>query len=211
METQNKHLDDIIAIRRMMEKSSKFLSLSGLSGIFAGICALIGAFVAYFFILDNGSIKYNEYLNSLSETSTNSLRLKLFFDAILVLFFALGGALYFSIRKAKKNNQKIWNKTSKQLILQLFIPLLTGGIFSLILIWHHNIQLVASTTLIFYGLALVNAGKYTLNEIHYLGICEIILGLLSGVFLNYGILFWSLGFGVLHIVYGYVMYMKYER
>ena len=137
--------------------------------------------------------------------------MKLFFDAILVLFFALGGALYFSIRKAKKNNQKIWNKTSKQLILQLFIPLLTGGIFSLILIWHHNIQLVASTTLIFYGLALVNAGKYTLNEIHYLGICEIILGLLSGVFLNYGILFWSLGFGVLHIVYGYVMYMKYER
>ena len=96
------------------------------------------------------------------------------------------------------------------MLIHLFIPLLAGGIFSLLLIWHNNITLVASTTLIFYGLALVNAGKFTFGEIHYLGLSEIVLGLLAGFFLNYGLLFWALGFGLLHIVYGWVIYKKYQ-
>ncbi|MGE5429024.1 MAG: hypothetical protein ACM3O8_14110, partial [Methylococcaceae bacterium] len=65
--------------------------------------------------------------------------------------------------------------------------------------------------LIFYGLALVNAGKFTLSEVHYLGITEIVLGLMAAVFINWGLLFWALGFGVMHIVYGMMMYYKYER
>ncbi len=211
METKNKPLDDILAIRNMMERSSKFLSLSGLSGVFAGCCAIVGAAVAYFGILKAGSIKYNEYTRSLSEVSTREIRLELMGLALVVLALALGGALYFSVRKAQKSKQNFWNKASKQLLIQLFIPLFTGGMFSLLLIWHNNIDLVASTTLIFYGLALVNAGKFTFGEVHYLGLSEIVLGLLAGVFLHFGMVFWILGFGVLHIVYGLVMYRKYER
>ena len=71
--------------------------------------------------------------------------------------------------------------------------------------------LVAPTTLLFYGLALYNAGKYTLDEIRYLGVSEIILGLLGCIFIGYGLMFWALGFGVLHIVYGFMMWWKYER
>jgi hypothetical protein len=211
METKNKPLDDILAIRNMMERSSKFLSLSGLSGVFAGCCAIVGAAVAYFGILKAGNIKYNEYMRSLSEVSTREIRLELMGLALVVLALALGGALYFSVRKAQKNKQNFWNKASKQLLIHLLIPLFTGGIFSLLLIWHNNIDLVASTTLIFYGLALVNAGKFTFGEVHYLGLSEIVLGLLAGVFLHFGLVFWILGFGVLHIVYGLVMYRKYER
>jgi len=211
METKNKPLDDILAIRNMMERSSKFLSLSGLSGVFAGCCAIVGAAVAYFGILKAGNIKYNEYMRSLSEVSTREIRLELMGLALVVLALALGGALYFSVRKAQKSKQNFWNKASKQLLIHLFIPLFTGGIFSLLLIWHNNIDLVASTTLIFYGLALVNAGKFTFGEVHYLGLSEIVLGLLAGVFLHFGMVFWILGFGVLHIVYGLVMYRKYER
>jgi hypothetical protein len=58
---------------------------------------------------------------------------------------------------------------------------------------------------------LINASKYTFNDIRYLGFCEIILGLGAAVYVGYGLYFWALGFGILHIIYGAMMYYKYER
>jgi hypothetical protein len=72
-------------------------------------------------------------------------------------------------------------------------------------------ELVASVMLIFYGLSMVNAGKFTFGEIHWLGLTEIALGILAGVFINFGLLLWTIGFGLMHIVYGTVMYYRYER
>lgn len=200
-----------MAIRNMMERSSKYLSLSGLSGVFAGCCALAGAAVAYFIILDAGNIKFSNYPIDQNIDATFSINKGLFITALLVLIAAFSGAVFFSYRKAKRNKLQFWNKTTKQLLTHLFIPLVTGGLFSLLLIFQNSIHLVAATTLIFYGLALVNAGKYTFGEIHYLGLSEIVLGLLAGLFFHYGLLFWTIGFGVLHIVYGLAMYRKYER
>lgn len=211
MESNYKPQEDLMAIRNMMERSSKYLSLSGLSGIFAGCCAIAGVAIAYFFILDAGSIEYDEYMRSLGNASTLSIRIGLLITAVAVLIVAFCGAIFFSVRKAKRKKLQFWNKTTKQLITHLFIPLIAGGLFSLILIYQNNIHLVASTTLIFYGLALVNAGKFTFGEIHYLGLSEIALGLLAGLFMNFGMLFWTLGFGVLHIVYGFAMYLKYDK
>jgi len=203
--------EDLLAIRNMMERSSKFLSLSGLSGIVAGISALVGAAVAYFLILDSGQVQYDEYLRGLGNTSTSSVRLLLGIDALAVLAVASFGAFYFSMLKSKKANQPLWTNSTRRLLGHLLIPLVTGGLFAIILVTRNNIQLVASVTLIFYGLSLVNAGKFTFGEIHYLGLAEIVLGILAGIFVNYGLLFWAIGFGVMHIVYGIVMYYKYER
>jgi hypothetical protein len=212
MKTKNKDpKEDLLAIRNMMERSSKFLSLSGLSGVFAGFCALAGAAVAYFLIQDSGQIQYDQYLQSLSNTSTNSVRLFLGIDAVAVLIVASLGAFYFSIRKSRKANQPFWTNPTRNLFGHLLIPLVTGGIFAVILVSRNNIQLVAPVTLIFYGLSLVNAGKFTFGEIHYLGLTEIVLGILAGIFINQGLLFWTLGFGVMHIAYGVVMYYRYER
>ena len=203
--------EDLQAIRNMMERSSKFLSLSGLSGVVAGICALIGAAVAYFLILDSGQVQYDQYLRGLENASTSSVRMLLAIDALVVLMVASLGAFYFSFQKSKKAKQPLWTNSFKSLLGHLLIPLVTGGIFAIILVTRNDIQLVASVTLIFYGLSLVNAGKFTFGEIHYLGLTEIGLGILAGIFVNYGLLFWALGFGVMHIVYGIVMYYRYER
>jgi hypothetical protein len=203
--------EELQAIREIMERSSKFLSLSGLSGIFAGVCALIGAAVAYFIILDTGHILSNDYLQSLGGAPTSKMGLYLAIDALLVLVIASLGAIYFSIRKAKQAGQPFWSGSSRRLFGHLLIPFVTGGIFAIILVLRNEIELVASVTLIFYGLSLVNAGKFTFGEVHYLGLTEIVLGILAIVFINQGLLFWAIGFGVMHIVYGVVMYYKYER
>jgi len=203
--------EDLQTIREIMERSSKFLSLSGLSGIFAGVCALIGAAIAWFFILESGHVQSVEYMRIPGGWSTSGIRFYLALDAILVLGFAVLGAIYFSQRKARKGGQRFWTNLTQRLLVHLMIPLVSGGIFTLILVFQNNLELVASVMLIFYGLSLVNAGKFTFSEIHYLGMTEIILGILAGVFINHGLLFWTIGFGLMHIVYGVVMYYRHER
>jgi hypothetical protein len=203
--------EDLQTIREIMERSSKFLSLSGLSGIFAGMCALAGAAFAWFFIMDSGHGEYVEQILGRGGSLTSATMFYLALDAVLVLGFAFGGTVYFSQRKAAKAGQPLWNHSTRRVLVHLMIPLVSGGLFTLILALQNNMELVASVMLIFYGLSLVNAGKFTFGEIHYLGLIEIGLGILAGLFVDYGFLLWVIGFGVMHIVYGTFMYYRYER
>jgi hypothetical protein len=197
----NRQAEDIKVIREMMEKSSKFLSLSGLSGVVAGITAIAGAAFAYFYLLRDPSL--TDY-NQLQEACI------LLADALTVLFISIGFGIYFSRKKAKKHKQKLLNSVTKRIMYNMAIPLVTGGIFSLVFLLRGDTEIVTASTLLFYGLALVNASKYTLDEVHYLGITEIVLGLLASIFLHNGIWFWTVGFGLCHIFYGLAMYFKYD-
>jgi len=203
--------EDLQAIRDIMERSSRFLSLSGLSGIFAGICALIGVAIGWFVILDSGYAKYEEQMPVTGSAICQNIDLCLVIDALLVLGSALFGAVYFSNRKARKAGRQLWNKQTRRVLIHLMIPLAAGGLFILILMFRNHLDMIVPAMLVFYGLALVNAGKFTFGEIHYLGLTEIVLGILAGIFINYGILLWTIGFGLMHIVYGTVMYFRYER
>lgn len=206
MKNTTDHLQDLSEIRSMMERSSRFLSLSGLSGIFAGICALVGAFAAARYLNMRWDLSYQYPIRS-------DANLYWFFvlNAASVLSLSLAGGVYFTTRQARKKGQRIWDATTRRLLINLFIPLVAGGLFCLLLLIHAP-WLIASATLIFYGLALINGSKYTFNDVRYLGLCEIVLGLICGYFAETGLslLFWALGFGVLHIVYGLLMYKRYE-
>lgn len=210
MKNDSKSSEDIKAIRKIMEESTRFLSLSGLSGVFAGITAIAGALVAYFFILDNESIQYENYLRNLSLHESLVIRWQLIADAAIVLLLSVLFSFYFSIKKAKRDGKNFWTPVSKRLLINLMIPLATGGIFTIELLIQNQIQLLVPCFLIFYGLALVSAGKFTIGEVFYLGLLEIITGLVSAFIPGWGLIFWIFGFGILHIIYGLAMYRKYE-
>ena len=201
------YLKDIQDIKEMMSKSSQFISLSGLSGILAGVYALVGAWMAYKTIYFDTSTMGNYKHLVISQEAVY----KLLVIAAAVVILSLATGLFLSIRKAKKNNETVWNSAAKRLFINFMIPMVTGGFFILFLIEKEMLGLVAPLTLLFYGLACVNASKYTLGGVRYLGITMIVLGLLSTWFLGYGLLFWAIGFGFCHILYGSVMYFKYER
>ena len=189
-----------------MEKSSRFISLSGLSGVFAGLTALIGAGYVYTIFQREGISYFDGKRNYYSHALINEL----FLVGIIILLAAVFFGFIFTYRKSRKKNLPIWDKTTRRLLATFAVPLISGGIFCLALAKYNLFGLITPATLVFYGLALVSAERYTLPDVKYLGFCEIALGLVSLFFLGSGLLFWAVGFGVLHIVYGIVMHRKYE-
>ena len=201
-----KYQEDIAHIHSMMERSSRFISLSGISGIFAGLIALAAAGLACYFLNKNGL----DYFEGRRSAYPDELLIELFLTGIIALIAALACGIFFTVSKSRKNKMPIWNGLTKRLLLSLFIPLIAGGIFCIALFYNGQLAFVAPATLIFYGLALINAGKYTFSDIVYLGYCELALGLAAMFFSNYGLLFWAAGFGLLHIIYGLLMHKKYH-
>ncbi len=218
--------DELVSIRSMMERSSKFISLSGLSGILAGVYALVGATCAYYCLYYQLSDKFNPYVTHriiLNNVPTevpafdryiidyNSILLPLLITALLVLIASIGTGIFLSVRKAKRKGQPIWSSTSRSLLFHMAVPLITGGLLILILIARGHYGITAPVSLIFYGLSLISASSYTFSMVKYLGLCEIVLGLIAACLPGFGLLFWAIGFGVLHIIYGSLMYLKYDR
>jgi len=197
--------DDIASIRSLMERSSKFISLSGLAGILAGVYALTGAAAAFYLIREPLNYQQIPFLHLVS------ILPYLIGIALVVLIASLATGVLLTYRKAKRKGQPIWGKTSRELLFNMAIPLVTGGLLILILLYRGYFGLVAPASLIFYGLALLAAGNFTFSDVKILGISEIILGLITACLPGYGLLLWAIGFGVLHIVYGWVMYIKYDR
>jgi hypothetical protein len=207
MKEVHQYEKDLASIRTIMERTVKVISLSGLSGVLSGIYALVGAVAAYFIVYYPIS-PFQYRIDSIREPQT---LWQLIFVAAIVLALSLVTALWLSIKKADKNGVRLWNSASKRLLLNFSIPLITGGFFILILLYTGHFGLAAPASLIFYGLALIHGSANTVDEIRYLGFLEIMLGLISSLLQGYGLIFWAIGFGVLHIIYGAIMYNKYDK
>lgn len=212
MDNQKEQLEAIRDIRNLMERSSRFLSLSGLAGVVIGIAAIAGIAAAYAYMglaIDQGGY-HTLILNEKGEPNRDIFRF-LLMDVLLVLVFSIVTVTIMAMKKADKQGLPKWDGTAKRLSVQLAVPMLSGAILSMILLRHGLIEFIAPVSLIFYGLALFNASKYTVDDIQYFGIAEILTGLLAAIFIDFGLLFWVFGFGVLHIVYGTRIYFKYEK
>jgi hypothetical protein len=208
--TSSDYLNDIQEIKNLMNKSSRFISLSGLSGIMAGVYALIGAWFAHREItFAYASRNTNPAMNSY--VGPDILTVKLLVIAASVILLAIVTGIILTQRKARKNGEKMFDKSAIKLLINFLIPLATGGIFALIILQKGYIGLIAPITLIFYGLACVNASKFTVGHVKYLGLANIILGLIATQYIGYGLYFWAIGFGVFHIIYGGLMYILLER
>jgi len=216
MTEEKQQLDQLTEIRKMMSRSSKFISLSGFSGIWVGSVALIGlaaifySYPNYFYLrYMNNNAAYPGYMIEGAEL-LNFTRFVLI-DAVIVLLLSISGAMFFTKKKANIQGIPLWNDNAKQFIIALLVPLVSGGAFIIISMYHGLYGIAGPLALIVYGLALFNSARYSVSEIRHLGLWEIGLGLLAAIFVGYTAIFWGIGFGVLHIVYGMVIYLKYDR
>ena len=206
----DQHLEDIQAIRRLMESSSRFLSLSGLSGIITGVLGIAGALGAQL-IITRICAPVDWYARPFAE-GPDGIRefLPLFVMMAVILILAFSVAAFLSTRKARKSGIKAWTPVTRRMLVSLLIPLGTGGLFILLTAATVPAGVIVASTLIFYGLALISAGKFTFGEIHWLGVLEVAAGLVCLALPQYSVLIWILGFGLLHIVYGLFMQLRYR-
>jgi len=207
MKNNTNHSDDLKVIRKIMEESSRFLSLSGLSGVIIGIFALVGALIALGIIRSampgTGLIIDPSVFNSKTGVF-------IALDVIVVLIAAICAAYAFAAKRCRKENTPFWSPVTRKLLFNLAIPLVFGALFIVVLIINNNPEYIISAMLCFYGMALINAGKFTFDEVQYLGIFELLLGVGAGLFPRYGFILWLLGFSVLHILYGIILHRKYN-
>ena len=214
-------LQTLHEIRSIMERSARFISLSGWSGIWAGSTALAGAFIAGSWLNGLGAtyghydIRYHrpnstgnfyDPFNYIDNYTVQFLAL-----AAAIFIVALAGGFFFTWRKVKNQGHTLWNHASRQLLTQVMLPLVTGGIFCLAFLYNGNASYIGPACLVFYGLALINGSKYTLSDIRYLGMLEVALGCICLFFPGYSLYFWAAGFGILHILYGIIMWNKYDK
>jgi hypothetical protein len=208
MNDEQDYTRDLTEIRSMMERSSRFGTLSAWAGIMAGIYALAGAFIAWkYFHFNPDKIVYSEEEVS-GETAVIP---EIMLLAVFIFILAAVSAIYFSYRRADKRGEKLWNATARRLLENMAVPLITGGLLILVLISKGFIGLIAPATLIFYGLSLYAASKLTYDEVRVLGVIQITLGLIGAYFVEYGLLCWAVGFGIVHIIYGIYIHFKHER
>ena len=207
-------ISDLRAIRSLMERSRYFIGLSGLSGVFAGSVALVGAALvaSYQYAGGRDVVFIARSLRLISEHPWGIAPLPfLALVAFFVVVLALTGGYLFTARRARRLGQDILDVKAYKLAFHLFVPLAVGGVFCLALIYHEHGGLIAPATLTFYGLAILNGSGYAKEEVSYLGYTEILLGLTSCFFVGYGLHFWAVGFGLCHIIYGAWMYRKYDQ
>lgn len=208
------HLKELAHIRGIMDRSTRFLSLSGLSGVIAGVLALFGAFAAHRYMTMYMAVHDDPltYASMPDDPEAYWAGVGVLVGiALVVLVLALTGAFWFTWRRSRRLGQSLYDAAARRLMVNMLIPLGSGGIFCLALLWYGLPGLVPPATLVFYGLALVNGSKYTLDEVRWLGLSQLALGLIASFWVGAGLLFWALGFGVLHIFYGALMYLRHER
>lgn len=213
MDSENQPIQALDEIKQLMDRGSRYSSLSGWSGIAAGICALVATWLA--------GKKFNEYAISGNEYEAKSnytrdghlsqLDRELLIVAVATFIAAFAFAFLFTYLRSRKTGVPIWGFMARKVMINMAVPMIVGGL----LIWRVTdfglYGLVAPSCLLFYGLALINASKFTLSEVRYLGYLQLLLGVINLWAIEYGLYFWAAGFGVLHILYGLLMWNKYER
>lgn len=199
--------EELAEIKSMMERSTRFLSLSGLSGILAGVYALAAASIAWYWIY----YPSNSWGTGAESLSFRDLVNRLLLLGLITLIAAVSTAYVLSKKKGTATTQPFWSPASKRFLQSLFLPVALGGFFCFALLHESAFELIPAALLLFYGIGLVQSAQYTLGEIKNLGFTQLVLGLLAAFFPAFGLLCWALGFGVFHLIYGTLMYFRHER
>jgi len=198
--TKNQYSDDLAHIRSMMERSSRFLSLSGWAGIIPGLLALAGLATAGWFI--DLAILTGDYTTGINKHSP--LVMQLGTIAVVVLALSIFTSWFMCMRKARLDKQSTWTPAIRNMLLHFAIPLLAGAVIVGWIYQKEQWELLSPVLLSFYGLALVLVSQFTLRSVFWMGIFEIALSIPAGI-TGWDLPVLAIGFGFTHIVYGIMM------
>lgn len=205
--SESEYIQQISDIRKIITERTKFKALSGISGILAGCYAIIGAWIAYRIIYNSNDILYSKFK---AGYYSNDIGL-LFLVAFIVLVASIATGIFFSWKKAKESGEKLFNKVAWKILGHFSIFMLSALVLLIATYLNGYYTLLAPICLLFYGLSLIHVSSFINSEVFGLGLSIVAIGLISLFFPGYGLLCWTLGFGLMHMIYGFMMWYKYDR
>lgn len=204
-------IQDLESIRTMMERSSRFQTINGWGVTAVGLIALVAALVANGLFYEGSDSWFSTLYGNTDYLWSHKTQIAII--GALILVAVCGGIVFFSslwMAKRKKISVTL-DPNMRRTMFNFAVPLLAGAILCTALLVQGHYGLTSSIMLIFYGLALINCHHFSHRLLGVLGYLELALGLADCFVVTHALLFWALGFGVLHVVFGLLLIVKNRR
>lgn len=192
--------ENLRVIRELMERSTRYSTFSGLSGICAGLFSILGCLVQRFWVL---SLPASERLVAFTINWT------------LVIALTIGADFFLTKRKAPLVGKTILSRLGRQMVVASAPGLLTGALLTLFLLQQGHMDQVYPVWMLSYGSAVCAVGLFSQKEVGRLGrafltagALTLALGLLTALqpyIASLGLFITALTFGGFHIAYGLIV------
>ncbi len=173
-------------IRQTMESASTFTALSGWGLVAVGVVGMVAAVLAW-------------------RTGTPE-KLGIWVPAALVGVLCAGVA---NASKARRLEMPLWSGSFRKVAWVMTPVLAAGALLTLAMVNASVRHLLPGTWLALYGAGVTAGGTFSLRAVRWMGLAFIVLGGLAFWAPQQGIVFLAVGFGVLHILFGFYLVGKH--
>ncbi len=185
--------ENLRVIRQLMERSTKYSTFSGFSGILAGAASITGCLVT----------------RSLSQTDPAAFRVAFLVTWSLVILFAIGADYLLTKRRAARVGKRVLSRLGKQMFLASAPGLGTGALLTLYFLRHNLLGDIYPVWMLCYGIAVCAVGLFSQREVSYLGAAFLLAGAATLLFCpTFGLPMMAVTFGAFHILYGIAVSRK---
>jgi hypothetical protein len=181
-------MDNLRFIRDAMENAGSFTAVPGVGGIVVGATAFFAAFAAH---LSAGPGAW----------------LSVWIGEV---FLALAIGLGFSARKARRAGNALLSRPFRRFVFAMAPPLAAGAVITVMLNNAGLVRFLPAVWLLLYGAGVACGGAFSVRAVPVMGMSFLALGAVAAV----APAVWSdallaLGFGGLHVVFGWIIARRY--
>lgn len=188
--------ENLRVIRDLMERSTKYSTFSGLSGVLAGTASITGCIVTH--------------LLQRRFPDPASFRIPFLLTWSLVILCAIGGDFLLTKRRATRVGKRIVSRLGKQMVIASAPGLGTGALLTLYFLSHNLLADIFPMWMLAYGIAVCAVGLFSQREVSWLGAAFLAAGTITLLLPLFGLtalpalglIMMAVTFGGFHIVYG---------
>lgn len=186
--------ENLRVIRELMERSTKYSTFSGPSGILAGAASIVGCVVTHSL--------------ATRPPGSDSFRIPFLITWSMVILFAIGADFLLMKRRAARVGKRIVSRLGKQMVFAAGPGLGTGVLLTLYLLQHNMLTNVYPFWMLSYGIAVCAVGQFSQREVKALGVAFLLAGTLTLLMPGWGLPLMALSFGGFHIIYALLISRK---
>ena len=180
-------MDNLRYIRETMERATAFTGVSGWGEVVIGATALIATVLA-------------------ANQPTFRAWLAIWVGEGLVAVLIAGWSMD---RKARAVNMPLMSGPGRKAVFSLSPPIIAGALLTIFLVRGGQTDAIPGMWLLLYGTGVITGGMFSVPAVPIMGLCFMCLGALALFLPGFANWFMAIGFGGLHLIFGFIIARKY--